>query len=493
MAQNLYSGIPGRPGFGATASIIVAGGLYCEDGHPNHDGSYDSPGIQKLLYGAIFPVGLLMVVFTGAELLTSNIMCDAIDVIHRFSWRTVRGLLKNWTVSWFGNFCGALFCAYFLAWHAELFASDPWHIFVVKLAVKKYKLKWYQVFLRGMGCNALVCLAVYLSYAAEDVIGKWFNMWYPIMAFAAIGYEHCVANMYMLPMALLYGADEMEAGITWNWILRNIALATVGNICGALFLVDFFFWYGFGRGYLRANPLNWSKPKPKPKDAPVPLGRPRKGDRDMVQLKQWAAAEGLGNPAEAAGALELRVDPGEAPAGAGPAQGHLHAYGQGAAPCGCVLLVEGHPDASHGSGGSSGHHRSCRYMKRYVRKDGRVVRVTVNAEVEMDESGRPRRLIASVADQENPGQQEGHISIGVDDAGHASTIQAVDDAFCSLLGYAPDELRDRPLLAVTHPDDVSVSDVAIGTARHDREESVGLLSNRRSTTRSSSESAPIRL
>eukprot|EP00741_Cyanophora_paradoxa_P018639 tig00021072_g17989.t1 len=466
---------PQYVGFGAMASIAVAGGLSCEDGHPNHNDEYDNPGLQKLLYGSIFPVGLLMVLFTGAELITSNIMVDGLELIHRFSWLTFRGVCKNAIISWVGNFAGALFAAYFLAWHTELFAKDPWHIFVMKIAIKKYGLKPYQVFLRGIGCNTLVCMAVYLSYSADDVIGKFVNMWFPIMAFAAIGFEHCVANMFLLPLALLYGANDIEPRIGWTFIFENILMSTMGNLVGAIVMTDLFFWYGFGRGHLRANPLLWKHPAFN--KAPKPLGQPREGDKEIKRptfaemVAKGHVAPGLASHTRsmadvdgAAGLLGLRL----AEAGAGSGN--------------CIVLLDNDLDVVGGSDLASGsgvgpRRRTCRYTKRYVRKDGRIVRVTVNAAVDHDEEGHPYELHASVVDADNP-TQTGNITVDVDAQGHANVIRTADSAFCALLGYSPEELQNRPLVAVTHPDDFAVSDDAIHQVEN-ASESTGLLAQER--------------
>ena len=104
-------------------------------------------------------------------------------------------------------------------------------------------LTWVQCFLRGIGCNWLVCLAVYLANAAEDVVGKFFGIWFPIMAFVCIGFEHSVANMFFIPLSIFLGAE-----VTWaQFFINNLIPVTLGNIVGAAVFVACAYWFVYLR------------------------------------------------------------------------------------------------------------------------------------------------------------------------------------------------------------------------------------------------------
>jgi formate/nitrite transporter len=112
---------------------------------------------------------------------------------------TVKGLMKNWSLVYVGNFLGSIFVAFFLAYLCGFFDNLPWAGWAATVANTKCGLDFETAFLRGIGCNWLVCLAVWLAISSEDVISKIFACWFPIMAFVAIGFEHSVANMFFIP------------------------------------------------------------------------------------------------------------------------------------------------------------------------------------------------------------------------------------------------------------------------------------------------------
>ena len=146
---------------------------------------------------------------------------------------SVGGLCKNWVLSWVFNFVGALFVAYVLAYMSGI-ATDPVIAAgATKVAAAKVGLSWDVALIRGIGCNWLVCLAVYLALASDDIIGKIFGIWFPIMAFVTIGFEHSVANMFFIPLGMFLGAD----GVNWATALGNIIPVTIGNIIGAAIFV----------------------------------------------------------------------------------------------------------------------------------------------------------------------------------------------------------------------------------------------------------------
>ncbi|CAD7698967.1 unnamed protein product [Ostreobium quekettii] len=209
--------------FGGLLSSVVAGGI------PGVN--RDNPGLGRLLFGAVFPFGLAMILLYGGELFTSNTMVMAATCMGRkINWRQVA---TNWVLSWLGNFAGSLLAAYFLSRLPGIFDDDPYHEFVRSLAEKKVNMGWGEVFLRGVGCNYLVNLAVFSATTAEDVAGKYISLWFPITAFVAIGYEHSIANMFFIPNGMMYGADVNVGQLLW----RNMIPVTLGNLLsGATFM-----------------------------------------------------------------------------------------------------------------------------------------------------------------------------------------------------------------------------------------------------------------
>jgi len=200
-----------------------------------------NPGVQKLLFGGVFPVGLMLVVIAGSELFTGNcafLMPAVLSGKARWS-----GLARNWVGSFVGNFVGSLFVAYCLVYMTSILANEPWLSSVRGVAEAKVSQGFLPLILKGIGCNWLVCLAVWLAVAAEDVAGKILAIWWPIMAFVALGFEHSVANMFFVPLGIFHGA-----AVTWNqFLLVNLLPVTIGNIIGGAFFVGTIYWFVYGR------------------------------------------------------------------------------------------------------------------------------------------------------------------------------------------------------------------------------------------------------
>lgn len=197
----------------------------------------ENPGLQKFLMGAVFPLGLMMCAIAGADLFTGN---TAYFIPPVLSGRLkIMQLLRNWSIVYVGNFAGALFIAYFMTYQSGLFDSSPWNDSILKIAEVKTGNPFFKTFLKGVGANWLVALAMWLSFASKDVIGKLTAIWFPVMAFVTMGYEHSVANMFFIPTAIFYGSD-----VTWSeFILTNLIPSTLGNIVGGGGLVGLLYWY----------------------------------------------------------------------------------------------------------------------------------------------------------------------------------------------------------------------------------------------------------
>ncbi|KAF9529403.1 Formate/nitrite transporter [Crepidotus variabilis] len=165
-----------------------------------------NPGIVKVLGGFVFPVGLVMIVLQGQELLTSNMMVFPMAVAKRaVPWWS---LPLNWVIVTFGNLTGSLFFAAVLVKYSGIVSADPYATFIKNFALHKAKdPEWHQIFLRGIGCNWLVSVAVWQAAGARDTLSKIFAIWIPIWIFVACGFDHVVANMFSVPLGIMFGAD----------------------------------------------------------------------------------------------------------------------------------------------------------------------------------------------------------------------------------------------------------------------------------------------
>lgn len=214
---------------GGLLAIIIGGGV---------PGIAESnPGIQKFLMGAAFPIGLMLCAIAGADLFTGN---TAYFIPPLMSKKISVGLLlRNWTLVYAGNFIGAIFVAYFMVTLTGIFSSSPWLESIYDVAHSKTSASFLQVFLKGIGANWLVALAMWLAYASKDITGKILGIWFPVMAFVAIGFEHSIANMFFIPAAIFNGAS-----VTWyDFFIHNLIPATLGNIVGGSGLVGLIYFY----------------------------------------------------------------------------------------------------------------------------------------------------------------------------------------------------------------------------------------------------------
>ncbi len=203
--------------------------------------SIEDYGVAKLVAGVTFPVGLMLIIFSGAELFTSDCLIALNLKDNKVKlWHFVKTLF----VVFFSNFIGAAFIAYLFYSSGQLGMSyNGLAQFSINIANSKLNLDFYQAFTSGIICNILVCLAVIAFTAAKDVTGKIWATFFPIMAFAITGVEHCVANMYYLSVAFLAslnpvyaeGIDVSNITIS-NIFVNNLLPVTLGNIVGGLLM-----------------------------------------------------------------------------------------------------------------------------------------------------------------------------------------------------------------------------------------------------------------
>jgi len=193
-------------------------------------------GPSRLLGGAAFSLGLVLVIVGGAELFTGNNLIVMAWADRKLS---TRRLLRNWGLVYIGNFIGALATAGLILLSGTFDIADgAVGETAVAVATSKLNLPLEQAFFRGILCNVLVCLAVWLCYAAHSVVDKIIAIMLPISAFVALGFEHSVANMYVIPAAMMSGAIEMQIGA----FLENLLVVTAGNIVGGGVLVALVYW-----------------------------------------------------------------------------------------------------------------------------------------------------------------------------------------------------------------------------------------------------------
>ncbi|WP_413486440.1 formate/nitrite transporter family protein [Brochothrix thermosphacta] len=196
----------------------------------------DWGSFANLIGAAVFPIGLIVIVMAGGELITGNIMAVATSW---FAKRvTMKELLSNWLVITFANLLGALFVAYFFGHVVGLTSSAEYLHKTVAVATAKTDATALQAFISGIGCNWFVGLAVWLAYGAKDAAGKILAIWFPVMTFVAIGFQHSVANMFVIPAAIFEGESS------WLAFIQNVILVYFGNVVGGAIFVAAIYFYG---------------------------------------------------------------------------------------------------------------------------------------------------------------------------------------------------------------------------------------------------------
>jgi len=211
-------------------------------------------GFARFLAGAVFSLGLMLVIIAGAELFTGNNLMISSAISGQIGFGTMLG---RWGVVYAANFAGSVLVA--LLW----VFSGLWKLgegalgaAALRAAYTKVNLSFLEALLRGIGCNWLVCLAVWMALASRQIIGKIFAIFFPIMGFVALGFEHSVANMYFIPAGLflrdLFGlaapAGFAPASLNWvGFLWKNLLPVTIGNIIGGAAFVGMSYWSAYMR------------------------------------------------------------------------------------------------------------------------------------------------------------------------------------------------------------------------------------------------------
>ncbi|MCX7912003.1 MAG: formate transporter FocA [Dehalococcoidales bacterium] len=211
-------------------------------------------GLGRVIGGFVFSLGLILVVVGGAELFTGNNLIVMAWASRKLSTLKV---LRNWAIVYIGNFIGAVATAAVVFWgkHYEM-ASGGIGVTALNIASFKVNLGFVQAIILGILCNAMVCMAVWLTYSARTTIGRISAIVFPIAGFVAAGFEHSVANMYFIPFGLMVKSGAAESfwqavgktaadysSLTWGrFFVHNLIPVTIGNIIGGVFFVGLVYW-----------------------------------------------------------------------------------------------------------------------------------------------------------------------------------------------------------------------------------------------------------
>ncbi|KAK0749079.1 Formate/nitrite transporter-domain-containing protein [Schizothecium vesticola] len=217
-------------GFGAAASLVVTTAPWLAE---------NAPGVSRFLGATIFPVGVIMIALTGADLFTGgNMFTSAAFIQGRISiWK----MLYHWSFCFFGNLAGALFVMAIIFGYGGVFDDDPYRANVIAFVTAiQIKPQWHQIFLRAIGCNWLVCLALYLGVQAKDLASKVIGMWFPIFCFVILGLDHVVANMFFIPLGIFLHTPGLDVGL---YIWKGIIPVAIGNMLGGALFVGGYYWY----------------------------------------------------------------------------------------------------------------------------------------------------------------------------------------------------------------------------------------------------------
>jgi formate transporter len=244
-------------------AFIALGAMFATTVLAGSDGVL-SYGVSRLLAGSVFCLGLILVIAGGAELFTGNTL-----IVIAWAAGDIRlhEMLRAWAIAFAGNFIGAIGTAVLVLLSGQ-HLSDHGSVgeLALKLAVVKVTLPMERAFFLGILCNVLVCLAVWLAYGARSLADKVLAVIFPVSAFVAAGFEHSVANMYLVPLGLLlksFGPSELVAAVvrgpvsldalTWPAFLLSLVPVTLGNIVGGALLVGGVYWFIYLRPDRRRN------------------------------------------------------------------------------------------------------------------------------------------------------------------------------------------------------------------------------------------------
>jgi formate transporter len=249
------------------ATTVSAGGMAVKAADGTAAFSTGLPyGVTRLLTGLVFSVGLILVVIGGSELFTGN---NLISMAFASGKVSLQSLLRNWGVVYAGNFVGSIVTALIVFMGQQYtFGGGAIGLAALNIGEAKTNFTFIQAVSLGIMCNALVCMAVWLCYSARTTTDKILAIIPPISCFVAAGFEHSVANMYFVPVALFvkYSGDasffqtigkspDAFPHLTWgNFLVGNLLPVTIGNIIGGAVMVGLIYWFVYLRPAPKAKP-----------------------------------------------------------------------------------------------------------------------------------------------------------------------------------------------------------------------------------------------
>jgi formate/nitrite transporter len=192
-----------------------------------------------VLGSAFFPTGLIAVTLTSGELFTGDALIFVAGLLGGHV--SAKSMLRNWVVSWCCNFIGCLAWAFVLGYCSDALADLGKVDFSIAVALKKNRQSWLGTFLKGIGANFMVCLGVWQATCAQEVAGKILALWFPVAGFVIMGFDHCIADQFLVPMGMMLGADVS----IFDLFFGILAPATLGNIVGGGIFVGAVYWYVF--------------------------------------------------------------------------------------------------------------------------------------------------------------------------------------------------------------------------------------------------------
>jgi len=229
-----------RLGLLQTALLAFLAGVYIAFGAMLYTLVMTEPafglGLSRWIGGIAFSMGLVLVVVAGAELFTGNNLIVMAWAARRIG---TADLLRNWAIVYAGNFAGSVAAA-LMIWAGDTYAGNGGKVAATAVAIAQAKvaLPFAMALVRGVMCNVLVCLAVWLCYASHSVTDRILAIVFPIAAFVALGFEHSVANMFLIPVGMLHGAE----GVTLGGLAANLVPVTIGNMIGGGAFVAGVYW-----------------------------------------------------------------------------------------------------------------------------------------------------------------------------------------------------------------------------------------------------------
>ena len=224
------------------------------------------PSVAKLVGALVFPAGMAMVLVAGSELFTGNNLIILAVLAGKAS---VGKMLKNWFFVYLGNFLGAAFVAVLVVYgHTPDLFQGVLAAAIVNAAKARTDLSVADAFVRGILCNILVCIAIWMSFAAKRVSGKLMTSFWPVMLFVLCGFEHCIADIYFGVAGLLTASEYriVAEGLTWfNFLLKSLLPITLGNLVGGAGIVG----CGYYLAYLHRTPLSHETVEEEEKDIDI--------------------------------------------------------------------------------------------------------------------------------------------------------------------------------------------------------------------------------